>query len=555
MAAASANGTQPSLLGNGSSFWSPSDVTYRTLSADHLAALTRSPDLSAFDNPQFAPIEAQDLWFRELAVRRFINGFQLGQGPATWNVLGRYDPSCLPSFNPLAGGRLDAYAPPQVKLPGGQVLGPTNSMADYVNSPPLILTNLAGAQVLASPKRYAGAPGDKFISAIRVRVQGTSAPGPIAEARLARVAAQIHDRTGLSVDIVKGSSPLTVKVDLPAGKFGRPALTVTEGWSAKGVAIRFVRALSSQNLALFALALVAGLVLVSQTAFTTVRRRRAEFGVLRAIGWPSRRIALLVEIETLALGLTSGVLALLLAVPLVLSHVLGSSSWQLAAVIPLDLVIAAMAALIPALTAAKGTTVTIMSGPATVRGWRLTLRSTISLAVGEIVGARRMEALIGAGVVALGGTIVGGVVLISTGFRGQLDATVLGVYLAGQVRGFHVVIALLTLVIAALAVSQIVMLSYLERQPELATLRAVGWPRREVTTMLAVQGIALGLLGGILAAALIIIAGIAIAAGPRATMLSCLVACLASTLAGGLGVVGPLIYAYRTDPAEALRGE
>jgi len=97
------------------------------------------------------------------------------------------------------------------------------------------------------------------------------------------------------VDIVRGSSPRSIAVDLPAGKFGRPALTVTEGWAVKGVAFRFLRAVATQDLALFALVLVAAMVLVTETAFASANRRRAEFGVLRAMGWSGASIGALLS--------------------------------------------------------------------------------------------------------------------------------------------------------------------------------------------------------------------------------------------------------------------
>src|SRR2546423_9544599 len=98
------------------------------------------------------------------------------------------------------------------------------------------------------------------------------------------------EATGLAVDVVKGSSKKPITVDLPAGRFGRPAMQVTEGWSVKGVAIRFTNAVSLQNLALFAIALLAAGVLVGTTTYIAARRRHEEFGVLRALGWPTWRI-------------------------------------------------------------------------------------------------------------------------------------------------------------------------------------------------------------------------------------------------------------------------
>ena len=122
-----------------------------------------------------------------------------------WAPVGQYNPDCVPGFNPLAGGRLETYGLPAVTLPDGRTLGPTRALASCVNSPPLVLTTLAGAAWLSDPVRFTNAPGAAFISAIRVKVAGVDTPGPASEARLAAVAAAIEDATGLQVDVVKGA--------------------------------------------------------------------------------------------------------------------------------------------------------------------------------------------------------------------------------------------------------------------------------------------------------------------------------------------------------------
>ena len=91
---------------------------------------------------------------------------------------------------------------------------------------------------------------------IRVRVAGVTGPDPVSRERVRRVTQAIRERTGLAVDITAGSSPHPLRVELPPGKFGRPALTVREGWTKKGVAFAIVSALDRKSLALFVLVLV-----------------------------------------------------------------------------------------------------------------------------------------------------------------------------------------------------------------------------------------------------------------------------------------------------------
>lgn len=62
---------------------------------------------------------------------------------------------------------------------------------------------------------------------IRVKVDGLAGSDRQKLARVAQVAYEIHQATGLTVDVVAGASAQNVDVSLAAGKFGRPGLTLT----------------------------------------------------------------------------------------------------------------------------------------------------------------------------------------------------------------------------------------------------------------------------------------------------------------------------------------
>jgi predicted lysophospholipase L1 biosynthesis ABC-type transport system permease subunit len=447
---------------------------------------------------------------------------------------------------------MEIYAPPTVLLPNGSAMGPTRNPADYVNSAPTLLTTLDAAAYFARPDRFEGGLGDKFISAIRLRVGGTDQPGPAAQARLSRVAAAIHDQTGLQVDIVKGSSPKAILVDLPSGKFGRPSLTVKEGWSVKGVGFRFLQAASLQNLLMFCLVLVAAALLVAQTAYVSVRRRRSELAVLRAIGWTPWRIAILIELEMLILGLGVGTVGLAVGLLITSLAHLGSTWWTVAGVVPLSVLIALLAGMIPAVSTMRGTT-SVMSKLEPIRERQLP-PSSLALGLRQVT-AWRWDVAMGIAALALGATLLGGIELISAGFRGQLDTTILGAYLSGQVRPFHFVVAALTLVVGAIAAAQVITLTYLERRVHLATLRALGWSRADVVKMLLGQAIGLGLIAAVIAGAAMIAAGLALSASSVVILGATATALAMTVVTTGIAVIAPLRHAYAEDPAAGLRGE
>ena len=546
-------------LTNVSPIWMPGPVQYTAASAGALSPATVPADPTAYSNPFvenaapdfYMPIEAEDVWFRDLQDR-----YQTGSGgnPGNqWDVVGRFNPSCIPSFNGNGAGQMGTFVSPVVTTSDGKSMGPNRSLAGYLDSPPLMLTTLQGAEYFADPTTFAGAPGPKFISAIRVKVAGTDQLGKPAQERLSRVAAQIQDVTGLQVDIVKGSSPRPLQVALPPGKFGRPALIVTQGWASKGVAFRFFQAVSFQNLAIFAIVLVGALILVAQTAYVSVRRRRSELAVLRAVGWPPWRIALLIELEMLILGLAVGAIGLAVGALVTAFMHVGPTWWTVAGVVPLSVLIALTAGVVPAVTTMRGAVLTVISEEEPIRE-RTLPSSALALGLRQVM-VFRWDVAAGVAALALGAALLGGIELIAAGFRGQLDATLLGTYLSGQVRPFHFVVAALTLAIGAIAAAQVITLTYLERRVQLATLRALGWPRAEVVKMLLGHAIGLGLMAAAIAVGASIAAGLALSASPVVILGAGVTALAMTVLATGIAVIAPLSHAYAADPAVGLRGE
>lgn len=537
--------------------WTVGDARYAPVAGGLSAvAVPADPGLYRRDNFRLTgeqerlavPPSARDDGFRAVTT----HGYRGQSGNRYWSPVGTYDPNCLPGFDPLAGGPLETYSAPTTLLPDGRPLLPNRSLTGYVNSPPLVLTTLDSAAWLSDPARFAGRPGEAFLSVIRVRVDGADAPDAAARARLARIAADIRAATGLQVDVVKGASPTDVSVALPAGQFGRPAVTVREPWAVKGVALRFTEEVSAQNLALFAVALVAATLLVGLTAAGSVRRRRGEFAVLRALGWPARRIALLVEVEMLLLGVVVGVVALLLGLLLVRALGGGVVLPVVALAVPAAALVAALATLPPALAAGRGSTAAALRRTGRVRRSRLP-SGPAGVGLRDVTGVWRREALLGAAAIALGSGMLGLVVLVAGAFRDGLDRTVLGVYLGGRVQGFHLAIALITVVIGALAAGQVVTLGYLERQSQLAALRALGWTRRHIVRLLGGQALAIGLLGGAAGATVTWVGGLLLAASGAGVTVAAGASAAAALSATGIAVAGPLLHAYRTDPSRVLR--
>jgi hypothetical protein len=529
------------------------DVSYQDVASNHLRALAQPSNPRAFPyGSDRLAAETGDVWFRNATLHAALAVASKGK---SWNVVGTYDPTCLPSFNSLAGGGLDAYANPEVRLDDGSLLRPDPTLTGYVNSPPTLLTTLDGARLLADPSLFEGQPGQAFIGVIRVKVSGVDSPSAVSEARLARVASDIHEATGLHVDVVKGASPREVQIDLPAGKDGRPAVTVSEGWSTIGVVLTFSRAVTAQNLALFTLVLVGSAGLVGQTAYMSVRRRRRELGVLRAVGWPAWRLATLVELETLVLGFLAGAISVALGLVAAAVFHLQVQPAQWLTALPVAVAIAALSAAGPSFSAAaSGTTMTIIVNSGSGRSSHVT-RSLLVLGVRDLMSAWRAETALGIATVSLGASLVAILLLIEASFRGQLDTTVLGTYLAARVEPFHAVLAALTLVVATFAAAEILTLAYLERQPHLAVLRAIGWPRLYVLRLLAGQAFSLALTGGILTVVLVAAVGFVLHAPLGSVVVACGGGLAVSLMVGAAALIMPTWLGYRLSPKDHMRAD
>ncbi len=541
--------------------WTSGDVRYTEVGPDHLRAEPMPGDLAIYDRVNtlqevgindsvLVPPEAREPWLRGVTEHADL----ASPGPGSsyrskiWNVTGHYNPGCLSGFDALTGASLEAYSAPDVRTPAGRLITPSRALSDYVAGPPLLLTTLAGARWLADPAHYMGQPGTAFISVIRIKIADTREPGASSQARLRAAASAIHERTGLEVDIVKGASTRTISVDLPAGSFGRPALTVSEQWSVKGVAVSFLQAVRTQDSALLVLLLAAAALFVGQGSYIAVRQRRFELARLRALGWSPTRVAGLIEVESIALGVAAGLVALIVVAPFASRLEVPVSPALVAPVI--GAVMAGLAALPAAWTSSRGSALSVMEDQRPVRTGRPP-RTTFGLAARELRRSWAVETLLGMLAVGLGAVLIGLVSLVSTTFREHLDTTVLGSALNTEIRPFHVVLALLTLGLGIASVAQVTMSAWLNRRRQLGTLKALGWSGGRLAGLVCWQALVIGAGGAALAIPLIGTAA-ALFGSPAAAVATALAATLASCLAATIAAAAAPALLALVTPARRL---
>jgi len=500
--------------------------------------------------PEGAELSPPEIRFRNLVTRKLAGVQEREWVQIVGEIVGSIDIGALPGAEGPVYVPLETYYPPLVTLQYDEesrpvdpaiVIHPTLNPEGYIQHPPLLLTTLEAAKLFN--------PIDP-ISAIRIRVGGIDRYSPEAQARIEAIAGEIVARTGLEVDVVVGSSPQRVLVYIPGLGY------VEEQWIQKGVNLKITREVKRANLVLFGVMLVScGLYILNTTLVSAMGRRR-EVALQKALGWRSLTVFYNLMSEAATVGLAAGVIGLSLAI-----GIAAITGWQLplanaVLILPLGLGLCLIGAVIPAIWAAHTPPVVILQRNG-ISGGALTVslpylgihvlhglwrrRTQVSLALLTMVTSAGLLTLFGAA---------------TLGMRGYLSGTLLGEYLLLRIEGYHYGMVMVVFIVAAFAMTDVMILETLERRREIGVLKALGWRTGAVARLFLLEGAVLGLLGGLAGTAL----GLAVYLGLyRSVGVGLVWAVLAGlgvpTLVGVLAAVYPARVAAAVAPAEAVRGE
>lgn len=417
-------------------------------------------------------------------------------------AVGTFDPQELSGFSDLSAVPLETYFPPAADgadaqsrhLLGGQPLEPDSNPGGYLATPPLLLTTLAGYPGLTS--------SPDPLSAIRIRVAGVTGPDEVSLERVRSVAQMVSTRTGLDVDVTLGSSPAPQSVTLPAGSFGRPQLSLQEQWTKKGVATLVLKAIDHKSTFLFGLILIVCLLFLVNGVSAAVRDRRRELAILATLGWPRRRLALLIVTETGLIAVAAGCVSALIAWPLAQLVGVQLTAGHAALAVPLAIGVSLAAGTVPAWLAARtrpATSIRPAVRPPRRKAW--TGRSVLRMALTNVsrTGGRT---LLAAAALATGVAAATIVAIVTTSFHGSITGSLLGEAVSIQVRGVDLVAVVATLTLGLAAIADVLYLNIRERADEFAVLRSSGWPVTALARLVVFEGTTLGLIGALPGAAL-----------------------------------------------------
>lgn len=527
-------GSAAGTLVNG--YWSLGPVDYRRTAAGALTpgAVVNPPSVWYTGSLTRVAMDDEDSQYR--TVTSHINATAQTYG-ALVKIAGVFDPARISAFDPLSQVPLGDYQPVAAApanaassrvLHGGDLL-PSENLGGLVSQPVNLITTLSALPALENSPAYSGVPAADPISVIRVKVAGVTGPDALSRERISVVAQQIAQRTGLDVDVVAGSSPSPVTIAVPAGKFGQPALTLSEDWVREDVALAILDEVDKTSVALYILILVVCVLFVGNAATAAVRGRRRELGVLAAVGWRRSRLFATVLVELAGIGLAAGLLAAAISVPT--SAALGldaSPGWALLAV-PVAIAVAVVAGLAPAWAAARADPVSSVRPPVLAVRRAHQPRGITSLALLNVARTPG-RTLIGVVSLAIGIAALTMLTAVSFAFRGVVVGSLLGDDVAVQVRGVDYIAAGATVALGVLAVADVVFLNIRERAAELATIRSFGWRDAALARLVITEGVIIGVTGSLIGAG----AGLAAAAWFAGQLPARLLAVAAAAVAAGI---------------------
>jgi len=506
---------QGTFTGNSfSGYWSVGPVDYERTTAGALVPrqVVNPPSVWYVGTVASVAMDDESTQYRIVTSHAKLGAQTPGAGsqiPPLIKVAGVFDPARIRSFDPLSQVPLGDYQPvvaasataaSRRALRGSDLL-PSQNLGGLVSQPVNLVTTLPALPVLENTHFFTGVHTADPISVIRVRVAGVTRPGAPSRERINLVAQQIAQRTGLDVDIVAGSSPSPVTVDLPADRFGQPPLTLSENWVKEGVALAIISAVDKTSVALFTLILVVCVLFVGNAATAAVRGRRRELGVLAAVGWRRSRLFGTVLGELAVIGLAAGLLAAAIAVPVSAGLGLNASPGRALLAVPVAMAVAVIAGLAPAWLAARADPVSSVRPPVLAVRRAYQPRGITSLAALNVARTPG-RTLIGVTSLAVGIAALTMLAAVTVAFHGQIGGSLLGNYVAVQVRGVDYIAAAATVALGVLAVADVVFLNITERAAELATLRSFGWHDTTLARLVITEGAIIGVIGSLAGAAL-----------------------------------------------------
>lgn len=470
-------------------------------------------------------------------------------------LIGFYDPERLKvPKDPLTQLPMETYRPASAKLVLDNKreavnppisIKPTDEAYDLLTQPPAMLTTIEAASEIL---------GKKPISAIRIKVDGVEHISKQSQQKLERIAHEIREKTGLITDITLGSSPQSVLTHVPASGKEKALGWIEQPWINIGSSFTIFQQTQLGFSSIIASVMVVAIVYVLASNLVSLFARRKEFAVLLSVGWRPNQLAKLLFIEATFLGsfvaiITWFILGLVLSVKgteisptrFILSGLFG-------------LVIYWLGAIGPALLTKKIRPYEAMrTGEIAGVAYRfLRTRGRMTMAINHFIGKWK-RGVLSIIAMALPTALLSLFLFITFKLKGTMFTSWLGQYVAVEVGASHFIAMAVAFVIAILTTAEIMWQNIMERQPEIALLKSVGWRNNHVRMLILWEGILSGIIAGIIGLLVsILIIGVLYKQFPTNHLWFIVTTGVIPVVAGVLGAVPPAEKAVRIQPAQAI---
>ncbi|MBY6038057.1 ABC transporter permease [Fictibacillus nanhaiensis] len=530
----------------------PSPVDYRPIDSPFKDRWTFSYEITPFTLPEDSLIKVDQAY-------RHVNMF--GDDFNSWlrlrvDPVGIFDPTKIKiSKDPLTELPMETYFPAKAQLVMDadetpvnppRTMKPENNPYGFLTKPPTMLTTLDAAAKLL---------GDKPIASIRIKVKGVNQLNKESEKLLKQVAKEIEKETGLITDITLGSSPQPALTHVPGIEKKKSIGWVEQPWIKLGSSISIFKETKVGASSFIITVLLVAIVYVFSSNLIMMYARKKEYAVLLSLGWRPNQLSKLLFIESTILGSIVSIISWLILGYIYLSNDIDTSTGRILLIGVFGLFIYWIGTLVPAMLVRNIQPYESMKAGEISKGKRYFKSQTPIGISNNYMLTRWKRSVLSILSIALPSTMLIFFIFVTFRLKGVMYATWLGQYVALEVGPMHYLAMGIAMAIAILTTLEIIWQNVVERQPEFAVLKALGWRDETIRRMILFEGGMNGLIAGIIGLLLALLTIIKVYGQfPTNEFFILLATIIIPILAGGIGAVIPSIKAVKIQPYQGLGG-
>ena len=472
--------------------------------------------------------------------------------------IGTYDTDKLDiDKDPITNLPLDSYRPATGKLvldKNGEPVNPpteitpNNNPFGYISNPPHMLTTLEAAKAIL---------GEEYISSIRVKVKGIDEISEENQEKVEQVAKEIEQQTGLMADVVYGASPQPVLVYVPENGDKEAVGWIEQIWMKLGTSVGIIKEFTMGYTGIFYSIILVPIIYIIATYFIAYLARKKELAILLASGWRHNDIIKMILLEAIIIGSIMTLLAwgIIGVTTFITSTYILPSKFILIGIIAF--LISLLGTILPSYLAKKITPYqAIKTGEITNTKRIIRTKNILTMSLSSFL-SRLKRNTFSITSIAIPTMLLIFFIFVTIRLEGILYTSWLGQYVAMEIGTTHYIGIAVAIILSILTTAQIIWQNVLERRPEIALLKALGWKNHSIRKLIILEGLFTGILAAILG---IILLGLILIYSiykqiPLTDLNIILLTGLIPIIIGILGSIIPAQSAANQDPLQGIKGK